>query len=180
MSTKTFAVYHELPGWAKGVVVIAGVGAVVYTGFLIRKGIKKAVDHGREQKAVNDAKADLNELQGQGMKPSYQDGVYTGWADKIEVAFSGCDWSVGQDIVGLTLTSSGKSLLEVVKQMKNDVDFLKLVAAYGTRTYDQCGTWPFSGDFTGSLYQAVSDEIDQTEIDYINKQLAAKGITKKF
>jgi hypothetical protein len=178
--SKTFQVYHELPAWAKGVVVIAGVGAVVYSGFLIRKGIKKAVDHGREQKAVKDAKADISELQSQGMKATFQDGVYTGWADKIEVAFSGCDWSVGQDIIGLTLTSSGKALIDVCMQMKNDVDFLKLVSAYGTRTYDQCGIWPFAGDFTGSLYQAVSDEVDQTEIDYINVQLAKKGITKKF
>jgi hypothetical protein len=180
MTTQTFKYYHDLPPWAKGVVVIIGVGSLVYAGVLIRNGIRKAVDHGKEAKSVKDAQADLAELKSQGMKQTYQDGQYTAWADKIEVQFSGCDYSMGQDVIGLTLTASGKTLSDIVKLLKNDVDFLKLVSAYGVRTYDQCGTWPFSGNFTGSLFQAVSDELDEIEIKSINEQLQKQGITKNF
>jgi hypothetical protein len=180
MNKQTFQVYQELPPWAKGVVVIAACGAVVYTGFLIRNGIKKAIDHAREAKAVDAAKNDLSDLQSRGVNPSFGDSIFAGWADKIEVQFSGCDYSVGQNVLGMTLTVSGKTLLDVCKSLKNDADFLKLVTAYGVRTYDQCGTWPFSGSFTGSLYQAVSDELDAAEIAYINKQLASQGISQSF
>lgn len=180
MSTKAFSYWHDLPPWAKGVSAIVGIGVVVYAGVLIRKGIKKAVDTGKESKAVKDAQDDLNELKSKGQKQSYQDGQYTAWADKIEVQFSGCDWSVATGLPGNTLTASGRILMDIVKQLKNDVDFLKLVSAYGVRTYDQCGTWPFSGNFTGSLFQAVSDEIDSIELKKINEQLKANGVTKTF
>lgn len=179
--SQAFKYYQDLPPWAKGVVAIVSVGVVVYSGVLIRKGIKKAVDHGREAKAVKDAQSDLAELKRQGQKQSYQDGQYTAWADKIEVQFSGCDFSQWSDgVLGWSYSGSGKVLSDIMAQLKNDVDFLKLIAAYGVRDYDQCGTWPFSGSFTGSLYQAVSDELHQKEILHVNAQLKKQGITKSF
>lgn len=179
MSTQAFTYWKSLPPWAKGVTAIVSVGVVVYSAALIRKGIKKAVDTGKEAKAVKDAQNDLSVLQKQGQHQSYQNGQYTAWADKIEVQFSGCDYSVGASSIGV-LTDSGKVLMDIVKQLKNDVDFLKLISAYNVRTYDQCGLWPFAGNFTGSLYQAVSDELNESEIKIINDQLSKQGITKSF
>lgn len=180
MSNKAYGYWHDLPPWAKGVTAIVGIGVVVYSAALIRKGIKQAVDTGKEAKSVKDANSDLAALKSSGMKQSYQDGQYTAWADKIEVQFSGCDFSIATGLPGNSLTGSGQTLMAIIKLLKNDVDFLKLVSAYGVRKYDQCGTWPFSGTFTGSLFQAVSDELDSTEVKQINDQLQKQGISKNF
>jgi hypothetical protein len=56
----------------------------------------------------------------------------------------------------------------------------KLVAVYGIRSYDQCGTWPFSGEFSGSLPSAVADELSEGEITTLNNYLKAQGITYRF
>jgi hypothetical protein len=98
------------------------------------------------------------------------------WADSIQKQFDGCDMSVGAG--GAVLTSSGQVLNDICIKLQNDADFLKLVAAYGVRTYDQCGY--FTGDFTGSLYQAVTDELSTSEVDAINKVLVKHNVTYRF
>jgi hypothetical protein len=52
------------------------------------------------------------------------------------------------------------------------------MSSYGTKTYDQCGVW--TGDFTGTLGAAITNELDAGEIRALNQILANNGITYKI
>lgn len=175
---KTYQYYQSLPPWARGVAVVGMLGVVTIVGFKIYKGIKDRVDKNRLASAVKDTKKELDALTGQGQKATFPDSQYQAFANTLQNQFAGCDWSVG--IMNVKLSDSGEVLKGICEKLNNNVDFLKLVYAYGVRTYDQCGTWPFAGDFTGDIYKAVNDELDNYEIRKINEVLAKKGITYKF
>jgi len=186
---QAYKYYKELPGLAKGVVVVGGLAVLTIVGFKAYKLISKTIDREKEKKAVDESKEELNDLENSGVRPSYQDSQYSGWADKIHNQFDGCDfdWSFVAmgSVVGIatssvmnTLSNSGKTVYAILSNMNNDADFLSLVKAYGVRTYDQCG-W-FMGDFTGNLYKAVNDELSANEIKEMNTLLAKKGISYKF
>jgi hypothetical protein len=162
-----YKVYSELPAWAKGVVVIGGIAIVYFTGRTIYKGIAKKADAKKDSQTVKDVKDEIKVNQQQGQKPTYPDSQYKAWADAIEKAFDGCD----------PLETAQNTVNRVVRELKNNTDWLKLVDAYGVRTYDQCGWW--MGSFTGNLYSAISDELDSAEKAYINKLLTERNISYK-
>jgi len=110
-------------------------------------------------------------------QPTFSDLQYSSWADAIQEQFAGCDYSLG---FPWELTASGKTVNNILKQLRTAGDFLKLVTAYGVREYDQCGVWPVSGNFKGNLYQAVADELEASEITWLNETLSSKGITYRF
>lgn len=179
MQDKVYNFYKELPPWAKGVIVVGGAAVVYFTATRIFRNIKNARNKRDAKKTQSEVKSELAQLQQQGIKKSYPDSQYNAWADKIEKQFDGIDWKQNWfdkdvPIIG-QWSGSGKSVAEIFKQLKNNVDLLALVAAYGVRTYDQAGV--FTGDFTGNLYQAIQDELDKGEIDALNALLKKKGIT---
>ncbi len=160
-----YKVYSELPSWAKGVVVIGGIAIVYFTGRTIYKSIAKKAEAREDAQTVRDVKDEIRESQNQGKRQSYPDSQYKAWADSIEKAFDGCD----------PFETSQNTINRAVRELKNNTDWLKLVDAYGVRTYDQCG-W-LMGSFTGNLYSAIADELDSAEKAYINKLLTERGIT---
>lgn len=179
MQDKVYKFYKELPSWAKGVIVVGGAAVVYFTATRIFRNIKNARNQKDAKKTQSEVKSELAQLQQQGIKKSYPDSQYNSWADRIQKQFDGIDWKQNWfdkdvPIIG-QWSGSGKSVAEIFKQLKNNVDFLALVAAYGIRTYDQAGV--FTGDFTGNLYQAIQDELDKGEIDALNALLKKKGIT---
>ncbi len=162
-----YKVYSELPAWAKGVVVIGGIAIVYFTGRTIYRSIDKKVSAKKDAQTVRDVKDEIRQSQQNGKKQTYPDSQYKAWADSIEKAFDGCD----------PFETAQNTINRAVRELKNDTDWLKLVDAYGVRTYDQCGWW--MGTFTGNLYSAISDELDSAEKSYINKLLSERGITYK-
>jgi len=107
--------------------------------------------------------------------PTFTDAQFSLWADSIQEQFAGCDPSGG-----LFMSASGKLVNNILKQLNNDADFAKLVIIYGTREYDQCGVWPFSGNFRGNLNQAVVDELTNSELSTLNSTLASRNIKYRF
>ena len=63
-------------------------------------------------------------------------------------------------------------------QLKNDIDFLDLVVAWGVRTYDDCG-WGTGDVKDVDLFKAIEDELTDAERRDLNKILAKKSITYK-
>ena len=179
MANKVFNYYKELPSWAKGIVVIGGIAIVYFTSKSIIKRIRASNDTKEERKTIDEQKNETQVLIDSGVKPTFSESQYRQWADALQKQFDGCDPSLSVAwLSSYMMSSSGAYLGNIVMQFKNDVDFLKLNTAYGIRTYDQCG-WG-TGDFTGTLPQAVRDELDGDEIKNINKELAKRGITYKF
>jgi hypothetical protein len=179
-----YSFYKDLPSWAKGVFVI-GVGLVGYIVLnKVYKGIKGVADKSKEGKTTRDIQQELKDLQNQGVRKNFADSQYKAWADIIEQQFDGCDFKqnvfdMSDPLLGWagSFSGSGKLVAGIFNQLKNNTDFAALVAAYGVRTYDQCGIW--TGNVTGNLYKAISDELDEGERRELNKKLATKGITYK-
>lgn len=176
-----FQYYKGLPTWGKAVVIIGG-GAIAWFAILnpIRKLIIKQFDKAKSQKTVNSANSDVNNLAGQGVKPSFTDTQYLAWAEAIVTQFAGCDFSVAVPFFpGINLTYSGRTLYDIIGKLKNDADFAKLVSAFGVRTYDQCGF--FTGNVeNATLFNAVADELTTDEIQIINDKLKSQKINYQF
>lgn len=184
---KAYEVWTGLPTWAKGVIAVGGIAVTYFAVRGIWKRIKLNAELEKARKTQQEFKNDLNNLARNGIKPSYAKSQYNAWADSIQKQFSGCDWNnnafdMSDPLFGWagSFSGSGKVLVKILENLKNDADFAALNEAYGIRTYDQCGIWPFATDFTGNLFQAVIDELDNGEINAINKRLAKKGIKYKF
>ncbi len=159
-SNKITGVFKDLPGWAKGVIALIIVIVIIVIVYVAYQNLKGKT---QEQKDVRDVKDDLNSMISQGIKPSYTDSYFDGWAAELIAAFDGC----GTDL---------PPVFRVFSNMKNEADILKLLSIYGTRPYSACG-W---GTNSFSLPRAISDELDASEVAKINAMFASKGIQYRF
>jgi len=185
MATKVYDYYKDLPSWAKGVVVIGGIAIVYFTAKSILKRVKLSAETAKEREALNTQSSEIKTIEQQGVvKASYPDSQYSNWAAQIQKQYDGCDGSWGRTILSFTpptwlfdtnWSNSGAMTANIFYKLNNNLDFLKLSKAYGIRTYDQCGLW--NGNFTGSLQQAIVDELDEQERGTLNQILKKKGIT---
>lgn len=163
--------FDKLPPAGKIIIVIAGVavsvGALLVIGVPIYKQIKKAFQNKNENKEINTTESEIKDLESGGEKASYPDSQYLSWADSLKQAFDGC---------GTSTTAVG----DIFVKLKNEVDLKKLNVAYGVRTYDACN-WTFNfGDFTGTLGQALVNELAPADLQWINKLLRVKKINFQY
>lgn len=181
---KVFKIWSDLPQWAKGVIAVGGIAIAYFTARGVIKLVKQSVASKDARKTQQEFENDIRDLGQQGINPTYPTSQYGSWASMIQTQFSGCDWR--NNVFDMSdpllfwagsFSESGKTVAAIFQKLNNNADFASLVTAYGSRTYDQCGTWPFAGDFTGNLFSAIQDELDQGERNELNKQLQRKGIT---
>jgi hypothetical protein len=188
--------YKELPSWGKGVVIVGGLGVVVYVGLKISKSITAKAAAAKANIEVTGFVSDLNNLQSQGINPSYQESQYKQWADSIQTQFTGCDPSLdcnsslnfsclsncsGSDWVkdDSCYSDSGKIVYGILKQLNNDADFLALQTAWGIRSYTK-HTW-CGGDVPNvTLSAASADQLSTDEIGGLNLLLKSKSIKYTF
>jgi hypothetical protein len=182
---KIFKIYQELPQWAKGVVVVGGLVVTYIVGNTVYKKIKSFQDSADAQNKLNQLQEDLDRKLKQGQQPSFSSTQYNNFADSIQGLFEGCDYSSPLVPVPTTWllnvgwSNSGASLFNILYQFNNDVDFLALQKAFGTRTISK--GWYCGGDYTNTtLTQAVNKQLNTQEIGAINKLLTQKGITYRF
>lgn len=150
--------WKGLPTWAKGVIAVTGTAMTVFISYKVYKKIKelKAEKKGKEEtKTITN---ELNQLVG---KETYPPSQYMTWAGQLQEAFDGCGTTWG--------TVKG-----IFSKLNNDADYLKLVSVYGIRMFDACGLW--TGDFKGTLTQALESELDTSEKEELNKILSSKNI----
>ncbi len=184
---KVLGIWNGLPPWAKGVVAVGGLAVVYFGGSAIYKVIKRKIESANARRTKVEFEDDLRRLVNRGIKPTYLQSQYLGWADQIQNQFSGCDskqnvFDMSDPLLGWagTYSGSGKLFVTIAKSLRNDADFAALVISYGVRTYPQCGSifgFNLMGEVTENLFGAIADELDQGERDGINKFLESKGIT---
>jgi hypothetical protein len=181
--SKVYQYYTELPPWAKGIVVVGGMAILYFASKSIFRKLNEAKISEDSREAVKDAESDKSNLIRGGVKASYTKTQYQTWANSIQQAFEGCDYSAeitwGSDSpIGLASiwSSSGYKVAAILNQLKNNVDYLELTTAWGIRSYDACGY--FSGDIKNvDLSKAIQSELTAREISNLNKILSGKGIT---
>jgi hypothetical protein len=160
--------YKDLPPWGK-FAVLAGVGLggwVVYN--RVRNYFNKQKALKGQQMVASDAGRELNVLASKGVRPTYSDSQYSGFASAIQKAFDGCD--PGNDDYA--------AVMSAMNAMKNDADIAKLISVFGVRKWDECG-W-LAGDVELDLVGGIRHELDNNQINVVNKVLRDKGIKFQF
>ena len=182
---KALEVWSGLPTWAKGIIAVGGLAIIYFTGKGIIKRLARAKESQDSKESVKDASNDRASLLRKGLRPSFAPTQYKGWANSIEQSFEGCDpfgniaWGADSPLGAVSYWSkSGYKVATIFGQLKNDIDFLDLVVAWGVRTYDDCG-WGTGDVKDVDLFKAIEDELTDAERRDLNKILAKKSITYK-
>ena len=160
-SEKALGFFKDIPGWAKGVIIIliiAIVAWVVYK-FVKAAGFKTEEEREKEQ----EIKKDKDMFIEQGQKPSYSRTWYRSAADKLY----GC--GAGQRFGG----TDESCIYAVFVSLKNDLDLTLLFEAFGERrkgfslTDANLGGW-------------LADELNREELAALNNILARRKIKYRF
>lgn len=182
---KVLGFWNGLPTWAKGVIAVGGLSIIYFTSRSIVKSINAKKRREDSKKAVSNAEADKKELVRNGIRASFSQTQYQTWANSIQKSFEGCDpfgeitWGADSPLGAVSFWSkSGYNVAIIFNQLKNNLDFVSLMTAWGVRSYDDCG-WGTGDVENVDLVQAITDELNSGERRDLNKILAKKGITYK-
>lgn len=153
MKAETFKQTTEVLGNPK---IMISIGIIVLiVGIIIAifwKKIKNAIDDAK-QKRDYEQKVDEIENFTQ-KKPSYPDSYYATFADQLYAAMDG--WGTDEE-----------SIYNVMYKIKNDVDYMKLVEAFGVRDSESLSEW-------------ISGDCNTKEINEINSILKNNGVSMGF
>lgn len=147
--------FEEIP---TGVKVVAGLGAVLTLFLVVRDIVRDSAAAKAARDAAKAAKDELKDWAAAGEKPSYPDSQYSLAADVLYKSFNPSWWVEGG--------TDEEGVYSIFRQVKNNTDYLKLIAAYGTRD-------------NLSLPAEIRDEMDAEEVQQINSILAAAGVIYK-
>lgn len=154
---------NPLPQWARGTIAVAGTGLAVYAVFKSVKALKGRKDI---QATTTEAKA----AEKAGIKASYTDSQYKAYADSIFNA-----WFQSTNIFD---SVDEDKIYSVLRAMKNNLDWLNLVKAFGLRR--QPIMFISFGMPDADLYGWLSEALSASEIAKANSILATNKITYKI
>jgi len=147
---KTQGVFNLIPKEARVSLAIIGGGYLAYA-------IYKKLNPSEEDKAQNQLDKEAKELG----KGTLQESEYKSLANSLYDAFMTAFGTDEDAIYG------------VFNKLGNDADIRRLIAAFGYRRAE----WGFT-DY--DLPYFIKDELDATEIRYVNQILSAKNIKYRF
>lgn len=156
----------DMPGWAKGVTVIAVIGGVAITSYLIYKKIKNIQAEKNSKKEVGDVDDDLKKLQQSGKRLSLTGSEISSIANNLFTAMDG--YGTNYDMI-----------LKNMVRINNQVDLLAVIKSYGVRELSSGKLNP-EPNFKGTLGQAFAEELSSAQLAAVNGMLARKGITHRF
>lgn len=141
--------------------IALGIGAAVAYGLykLVGKEIQEAVKENKNKKLYEKEKDPKVNL-------SYKPTQYITWADKLEDATNGTNWFDGTD---------EEAIYKVIRNLKNNNDWLELNKAYGMRAYYDVSPEFILGKDT-NMVKMLQLELDTTEKEKVNSILKSKGI----
>jgi hypothetical protein len=131
--------------------ILAGLGLIILGGFLATRNKK----NNELEKAGDEIKEELK----QGEKPTFPLSNYETFANQLVSAM----FDAGTDET---------TIFNIFKKLKNSLDYLYLIKAFGKRSYYYFGI--NQGDY--NLSQWLTEELSGDEINEINKILSSKGI----
>ncbi len=147
------------------IMMVGLIGGLGYVGYLVYK--KLFPGEGAAEITVQTALQEANALQSQGMKATYTETGYKSFADQV---YEGMRYSWFDDDYSIVES--------VLKQMKNTVDVLKLIAAYGLRQENWFGFIPDGP--AKDLPAQVRSDMPSSRISSVNSDYNSKGINFQF
>jgi len=158
--------FNGLPGWAKGVIAIAGVAGIGIASYLIYKKIKNAAALKDSTKEIADVNADLNASIKSGKKLTLSSSDVASIANNLKTAMDGYG-------------TNYEMILKNIVKINNQSDLLAVIKSFGVRKISSGRLNP-EPNFEGTLGQALVEELDDARLTAINNMLARKGITQRF
>lgn len=172
MEKGVYKYYKDLPSWAKGIVVVGGVVVLSYITLKVYKKVFPSEQEKKNKELAKNIDAEIKKAESLGQRPSFNDANYTTFANSLYEAMR---YAVGDNY--------GK-VVEIMKQMKNDLDVSKLIKAFGTRQNyifgipkgEPADLFAWINEELGSEYLGVTSY----RVTDINKDWAKKGISYKI
>lgn len=116
-----------------------------------------------EKKTQSQVNTEVQKEEQAGAQPTYSNSVYMAMADSLQAAM----FDAGTD--------EGR-IFGVIEKMKSKIDILKLISAFGIRTYRVFG-WS-QGEY--NLGQWFTEELSASELSTVNGILATNKIPYQF
>ncbi len=157
--------YTELPTWAKGVIGVAVVGGIALITYGIYNKVHKSQSEKDAEESLKDSNKDIKELL-KYQKPSYLPTQYGAFSDSLYEAMNG----IGTD---------EDTIFSVFGKMKNTLDVLLTIQAFGIREYTDDRVFIFNTK-PMNLIQWISVELNEDDRNELNKILSSKGIKFQF
>lgn len=157
--SKSFSELHPV---VKNTIWVVGIGVAIYATYKIYKAVQKAKETAKDKASMNQVRDELIQLTSQDIPQSYTDSQYLSWAGTILNKLN----STG----GCVTDNAG--IASIIVKMKNDVDWLKLVEAFGIKTVSGCG---FVSDRQVTLQEGLNWKLEQVVVDALNSFLQKRG-----
>lgn len=164
-SNNGIKIFQGLPPVARGIIAVGIVAGIAYVSYKVYKGIKasKEMKGAREEiGSADDASKTLSTIQ----KPTLDSYNLSRIANQLFTAMDG---------YGHNTSAIYKGFADV----KNDLDVVNLVKAYGIREISSGKLNP-EPNFKGTLGQALTNELTNEELKQLNLLLSRKGIKYRF
>lgn len=156
----------NIPSWAQGAVVVAGIAALGLAIYAIHKKIKNSKNLQGAKSEIDATNSAVNDLIKAGQKPTLTNLQLTSIANQIFTAVNGYQ-------------SDEAAIYRAFANVKNDLDVVNLIKAFGVREVST-GIGNPSPNLKGTLSQVLTDELNSDEIKALNDLLARKGIKYRF
>jgi hypothetical protein len=169
---KMLAYYNGLPTYAKGIIAIAAVGAVVAVGYQVYIKVFPSKSDKAAQDYLNAIVNDIQRFKNEGQVASYPEAAYVTFANTI---YNGMRYVIGDDYGGV---------VETCKKMQNSLDVALLIDAFGVRQNymmffdagDPMDMFTFIRSELGNEYLGIT----AYRLKQINQDWDSKGITYKI
>ena len=157
----------SLPPVFKGIIAV---GTLVGVAFILYKLTHGAIRNLRNSRGgrseVENSKTALDEAIKSGKPPTISQTLSDTIANKLFVAFDG----YGTDY---------RAVKDSIFQLKNDADVLSVIKSFGIREISS-GRFSPEPNLKGSLSEAMTSELSESQAKEINDYLAKQGIKYKF
>lgn len=151
--------FKEMPLLVQGIIVLATSAIAIGGGILIYKKLKSKIDTKGNKEEGKQAGNQLEDLEKQGIKPTFSDADAQTKVNVLKEAANGCD----------PLGQGSQQIMAVIYSLKNQADFYLLSKTFGVQTWDDCGIG--TGDVTGSLSTLLTSELDGTQMSEVRRHL---------
>lgn len=169
MANKVYDYYKDLPSWAKGIVVVGGVGFTLLIGYQIYKRVFKSAEAKKSADEVKHLNDDIKRSLDKGLKPSFPQSNYDVFANTIYSSLRQISYADDYGSVEATL-----------KRMKNNLDVELLMKSFGIRRDYIIGIPQKEMDLFTYIRKELGNEwggLTDYRVVRINKDWASKGIT---
>lgn len=150
-------IFSGLPSWAKGVISVAVVGAAAFVAYKIYQKTKSLTSNKDSKAVVNENISEFQKLQKQGQKLSKPIPAYQQLINDIVTKLNGCE----------DVRTEGEVIDGIVKVVKKPVDWYYLVAKFGNKEIEDCGTFGM-GKTNYDLPTLLKDQLDTAGFLAIN------------